>query len=150
MASNLLERDREEFVFETSGAMLTKCSTSSWERFLVMLGSVQGGLCKMCGAGVDRGRFLHVQGAFRHSLVEMFIQLFSSQTRIFCTCTAEVLPSAHRATGSGIAVSFNRIMGVVSAFVASSGHTTTAVPHFHARQYFLCYIFPLGWWVTMV
>lgn len=42
--------------------------------------------------------------------------------------TAEVLPSAHRATGSGIAVSYNRIMGIVSAFVASSGNTATAVP----------------------
>ncbi|CAG9956996.1 unnamed protein product [Clonostachys rosea f. rosea IK726] len=42
--------------------------------------------------------------------------------------TAEVLPSAHRATGGGIAVSYNRIMGIVSAFVASSGNTATAVP----------------------
>ncbi|CVL08013.1 related to synaptic vesicle transporter SV2 (major facilitator superfamily) [Fusarium mangiferae] len=46
----------------------------------------------------------------------------------FYAYTAEVLPSAHRATGSGIAVSFNRIMGIVSAFVASSGNTATAVP----------------------
>lgn len=93
-----------------------------------MLGSMQGGLCKTCGAGVDIGRFLHVQGAFRHSLVEMFIQQSSSQTQIFYAYTAEVLPSAHRATGSGIAASFNRIMGIVSTFVASSGNTTTAVP----------------------
>lgn len=42
--------------------------------------------------------------------------------------TVEVLPSAHRATGNGIAVSFNRLMGIVSAFVASSGNTATAVP----------------------
>ncbi|KAI8711162.1 MFS domain-containing protein [Fusarium sp. LHS14.1] len=42
--------------------------------------------------------------------------------------TAEVFPSAHRATGSGIAVAFNRLMGIVSAFVASSGNTATAVP----------------------
>ncbi|KAF4987610.1 hypothetical protein FDECE_15364 [Fusarium decemcellulare] len=46
----------------------------------------------------------------------------------FYAYTAEVLPSAHRATGSGIAVSFNRLMGIVSAFVASSGNTATAVP----------------------
>ncbi|KAM0228206.1 hypothetical protein ACHAP5_012009 [Fusarium lateritium] len=46
----------------------------------------------------------------------------------FYAYTAEVLPSAHRATGSGIAVAFNRIMGIVSAFVASSGNTATAVP----------------------
>lgn len=47
-----------------------------------MLGFMQGGLCKLCGAGVDKGRFLHAQGAFRHSLVEMFIQQSSSQTQI--------------------------------------------------------------------
>jgi hypothetical protein len=40
----------------------------------------------------------------------------------------EVLPSAHRATGKGIALSFNRLTGIVSAFVASSGNTATAVP----------------------
>jgi MFS family permease len=34
--------------------------------------------------------------------------------------TPEVLPSAHRATGNGIAIGFNRIMGFVSAFVAVS------------------------------
>ncbi|WAO97381.1 MFS domain-containing protein [Fusarium falciforme] len=46
----------------------------------------------------------------------------------FYAYTAEVFPSAHRATGSGIAVAFNRLMGIVSAFVASSGNTATAVP----------------------
>ncbi|KPM42210.1 hypothetical protein AK830_g4342 [Neonectria ditissima] len=42
--------------------------------------------------------------------------------------TVEVLPSAHRATGNGIAVSFNRLMGIVSAFVASSANTATSAP----------------------
>ncbi|KAK1725536.1 major facilitator superfamily transporter [Colletotrichum acutatum] len=42
--------------------------------------------------------------------------------------TVEVFPSAHRATGNGIAVAFNRLMGIVSAFVASSGNTATSVP----------------------
>ncbi|KAJ0161832.1 putative MFS-type transporter PB1E7.08c [Colletotrichum tanaceti] len=42
--------------------------------------------------------------------------------------TVEVFPSAHRATGNGIAVACNRLMGIVSAFVATSGDTTTAVP----------------------
>merc|ERR1712098_793387 len=40
----------------------------------------------------------------------------------------EVLPSAHRATGNGISVAFNRIMGIISAVVASEGDTTTSVP----------------------
>ncbi|OLN87727.1 putative MFS-type transporter PB1E7.08c 2 [Colletotrichum chlorophyti] len=42
--------------------------------------------------------------------------------------TVEVFPSAHRATGNGIAVAFNRLMGIVSAFVATAGDTTTVVP----------------------
>lgn len=34
--------------------------------------------------------------------------------------TPEVLPSAHRATGNGIAIGFNRIMGIMSAVIASA------------------------------
>ncbi|KAI9761501.1 MAG: hypothetical protein M4579_001011 [Chaenotheca gracillima] len=37
--------------------------------------------------------------------------------------TPEVLPSAHRATGNGIAVAFNRLMGIVSALVATVADT---------------------------
>lgn len=33
--------------------------------------------------------------------------------------TPEVLPSAHRGTGNGISIGFNRIMGIVSAGVAA-------------------------------
>ena len=44
--------------------------------------------------------------------------------------TPEVLPSAHRATGNGISVSFNRIMGIMSAVVAIYADTTTSVPIF--------------------
>jgi len=42
--------------------------------------------------------------------------------------TPEVLPSAHRATGNGIAVAFNRIMGIVSAVIATVANTQTTVP----------------------
>lgn len=44
--------------------------------------------------------------------------------------TPEVLPSAHRATGNGIAVACNRIMGILSAVIATVADTTTAVPIF--------------------
>jgi uncharacterized membrane protein len=44
------------------------------------------------------------------------------------TDTTQVLPSAHRATGNGIAVAGNRIMGLVSSFVAAYGNTATSVP----------------------
>lgn len=33
--------------------------------------------------------------------------------------TPEVLPSAHRGTGNGIAIGLNRIMGILSAVIAS-------------------------------
>jgi hypothetical protein len=33
--------------------------------------------------------------------------------------TPEVLPSAHRGTGNGIAIGFNRIMGIISAVIAT-------------------------------
>ncbi|RDW65046.1 putative synaptic vesicle transporter SV2 [Coleophoma cylindrospora] len=42
--------------------------------------------------------------------------------------TPEVLPSAHRATGNGVAVACNRIMGILSAVIATVAKTTTSVP----------------------
>jgi len=42
--------------------------------------------------------------------------------------TPEVLPSAHRATGNGVAVACNRVMGIISAIVATYANTATAVP----------------------
>ncbi|KAG6018213.1 hypothetical protein E4U43_007054 [Claviceps pusilla] len=42
--------------------------------------------------------------------------------------TPEVLPSAHRGTGNGIAVACNRIMGILSAVVASEANTATSAP----------------------
>ncbi|MCJ1354230.1 MAG: hypothetical protein MMC33_004217 [Icmadophila ericetorum] len=44
--------------------------------------------------------------------------------------TPEVLPSAHRATGNGVSVAFNRIMGIVSAIVGIAANTSTSVPIF--------------------
>ncbi|KAJ9634244.1 uncharacterized protein PV06_00418 [Exophiala oligosperma] len=42
--------------------------------------------------------------------------------------TPESLPSAHRATGNGIAVGCNRVMGLISAFVATYANTATSAP----------------------
>ncbi|KAK4155257.1 major facilitator superfamily domain-containing protein [Chaetomidium leptoderma] len=42
--------------------------------------------------------------------------------------TAEVLPSAHRATGNGIAVACNRVMGILSAVIATVADTSTTAP----------------------
>ena len=41
-----------------------------------------------------------------------------------------VLPSAHRATGNGIAVACNRVMGLISAVVAQTANTSTSAPIF--------------------
>lgn len=42
--------------------------------------------------------------------------------------TAEIFPSAHRATGTGIAVGLNRIMGMVSAVIAAEAGADTPAP----------------------
>jgi hypothetical protein len=42
--------------------------------------------------------------------------------------TPEVLPSAHRATGNGVAVACNRIMGILSAVIATVADPSTNVP----------------------
>ncbi|KAH8881333.1 MFS general substrate transporter [Thozetella sp. PMI_491] len=42
--------------------------------------------------------------------------------------TPEVLPSAHRATGNGVAVACNRIMGIMSAIIATYADTETPAP----------------------
>lgn len=42
--------------------------------------------------------------------------------------TPEVLPSAHRATGNGVAVACNRVMGILSAVIATVANTATPVP----------------------
>ncbi|GKT66726.1 membrane transporter [Colletotrichum tofieldiae] len=42
--------------------------------------------------------------------------------------TAEVLPSAHRTTGNGVAVAANRAMGLLSAVIAVVADTKTATP----------------------
>jgi hypothetical protein len=42
--------------------------------------------------------------------------------------TPEVLPSAHQATGNGIAVACNRVMGILSAVIATVANPSTPVP----------------------
>ncbi|KAF4445458.1 hypothetical protein F53441_10800 [Fusarium austroafricanum] len=51
--------------------------------------------------------------------------------------TPEVLPSAHRATGSAIAVACNRVMGIVSAVVASEAKTNTPAPLYVCAALFI-------------
>ncbi|KND94228.1 putative MFS-type transporter PB1E7.08c [Tolypocladium ophioglossoides CBS 100239] len=51
--------------------------------------------------------------------------------------TPEVLPSAHRGTGNGIAVACNRIMGIVSAIVATFADTSTSAPLYVCAAIFI-------------
>lgn len=51
--------------------------------------------------------------------------------------TPEVLPSAHRATGNGVAVACNRCMGILSAGIASASNTATSAPIFICAALFV-------------
>ncbi len=51
--------------------------------------------------------------------------------------TPEVLPSAHRATGNGVAVACNRIMGILSAIIATYADTETAAPIYICAALFI-------------
>ncbi|KAI1618799.1 putative MFS transporter [Exophiala viscosa] len=62
--------------------------------------------------------------------------------------TAETLPSAHRATGNGIAVAFCRLLGAMSAVIATEANTATSAPVFICAALYgalaLCaFLFPL-------
>ncbi|TFK62074.1 MFS general substrate transporter [Pluteus cervinus] len=61
--------------------------------------------------------------------------------------TPEVLPSAHRGTGNGIAIALNRVMGILSAVVATVANTNTPVPIWicaalYIVMAFVAFIFP--------
>lgn len=51
--------------------------------------------------------------------------------------TPEVLPSAHRATGNGVAVACNRVMGILSNVVATFGDTKTTAPMYVCAALFV-------------
>jgi MFS family permease len=51
--------------------------------------------------------------------------------------TPEVLPSAHRATGNGVSVAFNRVMGIISSVVATTADTSTSAPIYVCAALFI-------------
>jgi MFS family permease len=51
--------------------------------------------------------------------------------------TPEVLPSAHRATGNGVAVACNRVMGIISAVVGTTANTSTSAPIYVCAALFI-------------
>lgn len=54
--------------------------------------------------------------------------------------TPEVLPSAHRATGNGVAVACNRIMGLLSAVIATVANTSTSAPIYICAALFIAMV----------
>lgn len=67
-------------------------------------------------------------------LIAFFLNIYYGTLYAY---TPEVLPSAHRATGNGIAVACNRIMGIISAVVASEGDTKTSAPLYVCAALFI-------------
>jgi MFS family permease len=51
--------------------------------------------------------------------------------------TPEVLPSAHRATGNGISVACNRVMGIMSAVIATYADPNTSAPMYICAALFI-------------
>ncbi|KAF7596132.1 hypothetical protein BBP40_003394 [Aspergillus hancockii] len=58
--------------------------------------------------------------------------VISFTLQIYAGClygyTVEVIPSTHRGTGNGISVALHRLMGVISAVIATEADTETSVP----------------------
>lgn len=54
--------------------------------------------------------------------------LSSLDPKVLCLMMQQVLPSAHRATGNGTAVSMARIMGIVAVIVGTHADTSSSVP----------------------
>ncbi|KAL6400268.1 putative MFS-type transporter PB1E7.08c [Ilyonectria robusta] len=67
-------------------------------------------------------------------LIAFFINIYYSTLYAY---TPEVLPSAHRATGNGIAVACNRVMGIMSAVIATEADTNTPAPLYICAALFI-------------
>ncbi|KAK4938606.1 Filamentous Growth Regulator [Elasticomyces elasticus] len=123
---------------------------TTWRNYMIanvvgIFGPIQAGF--MCNWKVLGRRYTMVLGAlmsmaffFAYTAVRTASQNLGFTCAIYYVVniyygtlyayTPEVLPSAHRATGNGIAVGCNRVMGLVSAFVATYANTATSAPIF--------------------
>ena len=132
----------------TRGANFNVSTYVSWRNYaLVNICSIFGPMLAgwMCNLKFLGRRYTMVIGAlltmaffFAYTQVRTEVQNVAFSCLIgFClniyygtlyAYTPEVLPSAHRATGNGVAVACNRVMGIMSAVVATYANTTTSVP----------------------
>ncbi|KAK7735270.1 Filamentous Growth Regulator [Cytospora paraplurivora] len=133
---------------ESRGAAFNETAYETWRNYaLVNISSIFGPMLAgwMCNLQLLGRRYTMVIGAlvtmvffFAFTAVRSEAQNVGFSCAIgFClniyygtlyAYTPEVLPSAHRATGNGIAVACNRIMGILSAIIATFADTSTSVP----------------------
>ncbi|ROV88773.1 hypothetical protein VPNG_10286 [Cytospora leucostoma] len=133
---------------ESRGAAFNETAYETWRNYaLVNISSIFGPMLAgwMCNRKLLGRRYTMVIGAlvtmvffFAFTAVRSEAQNVGFSCAIgFClniyygtlyAYTPEVLPSAHRATGNGIAVACNRVMGILSAIIATFADTSTSVP----------------------
>ncbi|KAH3920849.1 hypothetical protein HBI56_010940 [Parastagonospora nodorum] len=98
----------------------------------------------MCGTRLGRKYTMVVGALVTMAFFFAYTQVRTATQNVAFTCiinfclniyygtlyayTPEVLPSAHRGTGNGIAIGWNRIMGILSAVIATVADTGTPVP----------------------
>ena len=56
---------------------------------------------------------------------------------LILTCPKQVLPSAHRATGNGTAVSCARVGGIIAVVIGTHTDTSTPVPIYICAAFFI-------------
>ncbi|CAK7216181.1 Filamentous Growth Regulator [Sporothrix curviconia] len=82
------------------------------------------------------------QGLFWSCAISMCINVYYATLYAY---TPEVLPPCHRATGYGVALAANRLMGIVAALVVSVVSTATATPlYLCAGLFFLAAVVSVG------
>ncbi|KAL6705877.1 Filamentous Growth Regulator [Coniothyrium glycines] len=98
----------------------------------------------MCGTRLGRKYTMVIGALITMAFFFAYTQVRTATQNVAFTCTInfclniyygtlyaytpEVLPSAHRGTGNGIAIGWNRVMGILSAVIATVSDTGTAVP----------------------
>ncbi|OAL05678.1 membrane transporter [Phaeosphaeriaceae sp. SRC1lsM3a] len=132
----------------TRGAKFGEASAfTTWRNYtLVNFSGIWGPVLAgwMCGTRLGRKYTMVIGALVTMIFLFAYTQVRSAAQNVAFTCTVsfclnvyygtlyaytpEVLPSAHRGTGNGIAIGWNRIMGILSAVIATVAGTGTSVP----------------------
>lgn len=142
---------------ETRGASFKVSTYDTWRNYtLVNISGIPGPMLAgwMCNLPLLGRRYTMVIGAlatavffFAYTAVRTEPENVGFSCAIgFClniyygtlyAYTPEVLPSAHRATGNGVAVACNRVMGILSAIIATVSNTSTPAPIYICAALFI-------------